>query len=109
MMNASPVTPVSDALFTLTLALLLVAPLAIAGVALLNTGLGRSRSAAQSLLGCVTMIGVAAIAFAMVGVSFAGQPGHAMRIAAKPWEWIGAAPLFLRHFSAASPQSQLEV
>ncbi len=109
MMNASPVTPVSDALFTLTLALLLVAPLAIAGMALVNTGLGRSRSAAQSLLGCVTLMAVAAIAFGAVGVSLAGQPGHALSIAGKPWEWIGAGPLFLSHFGAMSLQAQSEV
>jgi len=40
----------TDAAFALALALLLIAPLAIAGVALINTGLGRSRSAAQALL-----------------------------------------------------------
>jgi len=51
-----PITPSSaapaltEAVFALTLALLFLAPLAIAGVALINTGLGRSRSAAQSLL-----------------------------------------------------------
>ena len=48
-MNA--IAPMPDSLFALTLALLLLAPLAIAGVALINTGLGRSRSAAQALLG----------------------------------------------------------
>jgi Amt family ammonium transporter len=103
------VTPFSHAMFALTLGLLLLVPLAIAGVALLNTGLGRSRSAAQSLLGCVTLVAVAAIAFAVVGVSFAGQPGHAVTIAGKPWEWIGAAPLLLHHFGAISPATQLEV
>ena len=102
-------TPFSDAMFALTLGLLLLAPLAIAGVALLNTGLGRSRSAAQSLLGCVTMMAVAAIAFAVVGVSFAGQPGHAVSLAGKSWAWIGAAPLLLGHFGSAPPQTQLEV
>ena len=101
--------PLSDAMFALTLGLLLLAPLAIAGVALLNTGLGRSRSAAQSLLGCVTLIAVAAIAFAVMGVSFAGTPGHALSIAGKPWNWIGAAPLFLRHFNGMEPQAQLTV
>ena len=35
--------PLSEATFVFTLALLLLAPLAIAGVALINTGLGRSR------------------------------------------------------------------
>ena len=101
--------PFPDSLFALTLALLLLAPLAIAGVALLNTGLGRSRSAAQSLLGCVTLLAVSAIAFAVVGVSFAGSPGHAFSFAGKSWNWVGAAPLLMRHFIAESPQAQLGV
>jgi Amt family ammonium transporter len=103
------VTPLSDAQFVLTLGLLLLAPLAIAGVALLNTGLGRSRSAAQSLLGCVTLMSVAAIAFAVVGVSFAGQPEHVVTIAGKPWGWIGEAPLLLAQFGGMRPERQLEV
>jgi Amt family ammonium transporter len=96
-------------MFALILALLLLAPLAIAGVALLNTGLGRSRSAAQSLLGCVTIIAVSAIAFAVVGVAFAGNPSHIIVGAGKPWNWLGAAPLLLRNFNAAVPQTQIAV
>ncbi len=61
-MNASAALPFTEAAFALTLGLLLLAPLAIAGVALVNTGLGRSRSAAQSLLGSLAMISVAVIA-----------------------------------------------
>ncbi len=103
------VPPVSDALFALTLVLLLLASLSIAGVALLNTGLGRSRSAAQSLLGCVTVVAVAAIAFTVLGTSLAGTPGHSVMVAGKSWNWIGGAPLLMRHFSAAQPQAQLAV
>ena len=109
-MNTPPVNPPwSDALFALTLGLLLLAPLTIAGVALLNTGLGRSRSAAQSLLGCITMVAVSAMAFAIVGVSFAGAPGHTVMIAGKAWNWVGGAPFLLRHFEALPPQDQLGV
>jgi Amt family ammonium transporter len=109
-MNVPPLsTPLPDSTFALTLGLLLLAPLTIAGVALLNTGLGRSRSAAQSLLGCVTMVAVAAIAFAVIGVSFAGAPAHIVTIAGKPWNWVGGAPLLLRHFSDMQPQAQLGV
>jgi ammonium transporter, Amt family len=109
-MNIPPLNqPLPDATFALTLGLLLLAPLTIAGVALLNTGLGRSRSAAQSLLGCVTMVAVAAIAFAVVGDSFAGVPGHTVTIAGKTWNWVGGAPLLLRHFGALPPQGQLGV
>jgi ammonium transporter, Amt family len=103
------VAPFSDSMFALTLALLMLAPLAIAGVALLNTGLGRSRSAAQSLLGCVTLVAVSAIAFAVVGVSFAGSPAHTFAAGGKTWNWIGAAPLLLRHFGTEPPQAQLGV
>lgn len=103
----TPPAPFSDSLFALTLGLLLLAPLAIAGVALLNTGLGRSRSAAQALLGCVTLCGVAAIAFAVLGTSFAGGPGHAVKIAGKSWDWIGASPLLMWHFNALPRDTQL--
>jgi len=103
------VAPLSDAMLALTLGLLLLAPLAIAGVALLNTGLGRSRSAAQALLGCVTLVAVAAIAFAVVGASFAGGPGHSLPIAGKAWGWIGNAPLLMWHFYALEPAAQLGV
>ena len=103
------VSPFSDSMFALTLGLLLLAPLVIAGVALLNTGLGRSRSAAQSLLGCVTLVAVAAIAFAVVGVSLAGIPGHSASLAGKTWNWIGGAPWLLLHFDAMQPLGQLQV
>ena len=77
-------TIMSDAVFALTLVLLLLAPLAIAGVALINTGLGRSRSAAQSLLGNLAMVAVTAIVFAVVGAAWAGTAGHTFRWPASP-------------------------
>jgi ammonium transporter, Amt family len=104
-----PVMP--DAVFALTLALLLLAPLAIAGVALINTGLGRSRSAAQALLGNLAVVAVTAIVFAVVGATFAGcLPGgadHILNLAGKPWNWLGASPLLLHGLSAVPAQSQL--
>jgi len=102
----------SDAVFALSLALLLIAPLAIAGVALINTGLGRSRSAAQALLGNLAIIAVSAIVFAFVGASLAGVlggSGVAFHAAGKPWNWIGNGPLLLGGFGAATPQMQLAV
>lgn len=113
-MNSSPtLAPVlSDAAFALTLALLLIAPLAIAGVALINAGLGRSRSAAQALLGNVAIFAVAAIAFVLLGATFAGLPGgpsHLFYIAGKPWSWLGEGSFFFTGFSAASSQSQLSL
>jgi Amt family ammonium transporter len=106
-----PAAPVlTEAVFALTLALLFLAPLAIAGIALINTGLGRSRSAAQSLLGNLAILAVAAIVFALVGATFAGAPGvvgHCFQVAGKPWNWLGAGPLFLVGLGSAPPQAQL--
>ncbi|MGP8174929.1 MAG: ammonium transporter [Terracidiphilus sp.] len=114
----TPIAPspfvISEAAFALCLVLLLLAPLAIAGVALINTGLGRSRSAAQSLLGCLAIVAVAAIVFALVGATLTGDPlgapgsaGHAFYLAGKPWNWLGVGPLLLRGLGSAPLQSQL--
>ena len=100
----------SEATFALVLALLLLAPMAIAGVALINTGLGRSRSAAQSLLGSLAIVAVTVIVFALIGATFTGSiggTGHTFHVAGRPWNWIGAGPLFLASLNTAPAQSQL--
>ncbi|HUA91354.1 MAG TPA: hypothetical protein VL991_02245 [Terracidiphilus sp.] len=100
----------SDAVFPFTLALLLVAPLILAGLALINTGLGRSRSAAQALLGNVSIVSIAAILFALVGAAIAGSlsaTGHAFHVAGKPWDWIGSGSLLLGGLGTATGQAQL--
>jgi Amt family ammonium transporter len=106
-------TPIlSESSFALTLALLLLAPLAIGGVALINTGLGRSRSAAQSLLGSVAILAVAVLVFALVGAALAGTPGGAgwnFQLAGKYWNWAGAAPLLLGGLGATPPLAQLTI
>ncbi len=102
----------TDAAFALTLGLLLLAPMAIAGVALINTGLGRSRSAAQAMLGNLALIAVAAIVFAFIGASFAGSlgPGEVvLHLAGKPWSVLGLGSFLLHGLNAAAPQSQLAV
>ena len=109
-MNPSPSTPFSDVSFALSLGLLLVAPLAIAGVALINTGLGRSRSAAQSLLGSLVVISTAVIAFLAVGAAFSAASAgsdHIFRISGRQWDWAGASSLFLRGFASVSARTQL--
>jgi Amt family ammonium transporter len=101
----------SEATFALCLVLLLLAPLAIAGVALINTGLGRSRSAAQAILGNLVVISAATIVFALVGATFTGNAegsaAHIFHLAGKPWNWLGAGPWFLSGLGASTPQTQL--
>jgi Amt family ammonium transporter len=111
----TPIAPaMTDTAFALALALLLMAPLAIAGVALINTGLGRSRSAAQALLGNLAIVAVTAIVFALIGATVAGNlpgtpgsEGHILHLAGKPWNWLGAGPFLLSGLAAAPAQAQL--
>jgi Amt family ammonium transporter len=109
-MTPAVIAPMTDFVFALTLALLLLAPLAIAGLALVNTGLGRSRSAAQLMLGSLGIVAVTAIVFAAVGAAFTGSPegaGHSFLLAGKSWNWLGAGPWLLGGLSSSSPRNQL--
>ncbi len=111
-MSASAAWPFSDTEFALTLGFLLLAPLAIAGVTLINTGLGRSRSAAQSLLGSLAILSIAVIVFALVGATVANGSagsGHVFHLAGKPWNWAGTGPLLLGGLSEATPRAQLSI
>jgi len=111
-MTPGPPPMLTDATCIVVLVLLLVAPLAIAGLALVNTGLGRSRSAAQSLLGSLAIVAVTAIAFALVGATLVGSSagaGHVVHFAGKPWNWLGKGPFFLAGLTAAPAQAQLEL
>jgi Amt family ammonium transporter len=104
--------PLSEAALALTLVLLLLAPLSIAGLAFITTGLGRSRSAAHALLGNLSIVAIAAIVFALVGSALAGNLSglsQAMHLGGKPWNWTGAGPLFLHGFGSAPPRTQLRV
>jgi Amt family ammonium transporter len=89
----------SDVAQALGAALIFLIPLAAAGLALINAGLGRSRSAAHALMGSVCVVAVAMVAYFVCGWSwqgFPGRPAHALVIGGKPWSWIAAEPFFFR-------------
>jgi ammonium transporter, Amt family len=74
-------------------------PLALAGLALINTGLSRSRSAAHSMMATLCVMGVAAAAYFVTGFAWQGYPGlpaHTLTIFGKDWSWLGAGNFFLR-------------
>jgi Amt family ammonium transporter len=85
----------------------MLVPLAIAGIALINTGLGRSRSASHAMLTSLCAVSVAAAAYFVCGFAiqgFPGGPAHTIAAAGKQWNWIAAQPLFLRGLALdASP------
>ncbi len=79
---------------------ILLAPCAAAGLALINTGLGRSRSAAHSMTASMCVLAVAAFAYFVCGFAwqgFAGVPSHVASVSGKPWSWLGAGEFLFRH------------
>jgi Amt family ammonium transporter len=102
--------PLPDSTPVLIFVLLLLAPLAIGGLALVNTGLGRSRSAAQSILGSIVIIAVAIIWFTVIGSVFAGEAHPlVLSLAGKSWNLLGRGPWFPGAFRILAPLDQLKI
>lgn len=81
------------------LLLILLVPFAGAGLALINSGLGRAQSAAHAMLAALCVTAVAALVYAIAGFAWqgaAGRPDHMVMVAGKAWGWIAAEPFFLR-------------
>lgn len=107
--------PSEIALILATVCILLVS-LAIAGISLINAGLGRSRSAAHSMAASLCVVVVAALTYFICGFALQGYPGrptHAFAAAGRTWDWIGAERFFLRGLefdgSAASLAAWLQM
>ena len=83
----------SSALAALLLTLL--TPLSAAGLALINAGLNRSRSAAHAMVGSISALAVAIIAYFAFGFSVQAPGGHTFTIGGKLWNWMGSGPFFL--------------
>ena len=88
----------------------LLIPFATIGLALINAGLNRTRSAAHSVLSSMCGASVAVLAFVIIGSAISGlpgQPAHVIHAAGKIWGWAGAGQLFSRSVHAADPHSAL--
>ena len=91
--------PPTEVSAVLCLLFILLVPFAGAGLTLINSGLGRSRSAAHAMLAALSVTAVAALVYVIVGFAWqgaAGRPDHALVVAGKAWGWIAAEPFFLR-------------
>src|SRR5690348_4301203 len=89
----------SETAMVLAIACTFLAPLAPAGLALMNSGLGRSRNAAHAMLSTLCVMGVAMLAYFAVGLAWQGAPGgpaHVWMVHGKPWSWIGAGRFLMR-------------
>ena len=81
------------------LLLILLVPFASVGLALINSGLGRARSAAHAMLAALCVTAVAALVYVIVGFAWqgaAGRPEHVLVVAGKAWGWVAAERFFLR-------------
>ncbi len=94
----------------LCLVSILIAPLAVVGLALTHQGLGRSRSAAHAMLATLCCLAIASIVFILVGSAWAGYAGgaaHVATIAGKPWDWLGHQRFFAEDLLTASSRFSL--
>ena len=92
----------SDLSAAVCLIFIFLVPLAGAGLALINTGLGRARSAAHLMMSSLCAASIAAVVYFVWGFAvqgFAGGPAHVVTLGGKQWSWIAAQPLFLRHLT----------
>src|SRR5438046_2128048 len=77
----------------------LLVPCAAAGLALINTGLGRARSAAHAMLSTLCVLALATLVYFTVGFAWQGYTGrqeHTWILNGKPWGWIGSERFLLR-------------
>src|ERR1019366_7380551 len=85
-------------------------PLAAAGLAIMNVGLGRSRSAGHMMMASLCALAVAGLAYFVCGFAwqgFIGSPGHVLTLSGKSWNWIAAEPFFFRKLSFDGSVSSL--
>jgi Amt family ammonium transporter len=108
----TPLPAIYDLSLLVCTVLVAMVPLALAGLVLMNSGLGRTRSAAHSMLASMAAIAVAALVYCMVGFSWegvAGGPAHTISIGGRPWDWIAAAPFCLRGLAPGATRTNLQV
>jgi ammonium transporter, Amt family len=104
MAGAAGVPVFSVTASVLCLLFICLVPLAAAGLALMNTGLGRLRSAAHSMMSSLCVFSVAVLVYFLWGQSwqgFPGEPAHTLVLGGKSWSWLANGSLFLRHFPLA--------
>lgn len=94
--------------FGLCLVFILLVPFAIAGLALINTGLGRSRSAAQAMTASLCVIATAFLSFFVAGFAVAGYRNIVAEggaFAGMPYAHAAVQSFFFRGVPWTSPVS----
>ena len=111
-MSSIPAPALSETAAGVCFVLIVLVPCAGAGIALINAGLGRSRSAAHSMLSSLCVMAVAALVYFAIGFAwqgYLGQPAHAFNIQGKSWSWIGSGRFLLSGIEFGSSPVSLAV
>ncbi len=98
-MNRLPVPGLSETLQVICFFSILLVPLAAVGLALINTGLGRARSASHMMLASLCVISLGALMYFACGFAFQGfveAPSHNFSLAGKEWNVLGGMGLCFR-------------
>ncbi len=101
-MISTPVPRLTEATTAACLLFIFLVPLAAAGLALMNVGLGRSRSAGHMMMASLSALAVAGLAYFVCGFAWQGViggPAHLLNLSGKSWNWIAAEPFFFRKLS----------
>ncbi len=107
-----PASSPQPTVFALCVFFILLVPFAGIGLALINTGLGRSRSAGHSMMASLCVTAIAALVYVVCGFAWQGFPGlpsHVITAGGKPWDWIAALPFFLRKLDLDGSPASLAV
>jgi Amt family ammonium transporter len=105
-MNPVTAQTLPESTLLLGLMAVLLCPLAVAGLALINAGLGRSRNAAHSALSSFGIFCAAAGAYFICGFAWQGIAGgafHGIQVSGKNWNLIGAGHFFLKDLRFDTP------
>ncbi len=94
-----PAPKLTEATTVACLFFIFLVPLAAAGLALMNVGLGRTRSAGHMMMASLCVLAVAGLAYFICGFSvqgFIGGSGYALTFSGKSWNWMADEPFFFR-------------
>jgi Amt family ammonium transporter len=97
-MQTQAIAP-TEASAAMCMACIFLVPLAAAGLALVNTGFGRGRSAAHAMLSAMCVFAVAVLVYFTIGFALQGWSGgaaHIITYGGHQWNVLGAERLMMR-------------
>jgi Amt family ammonium transporter len=105
-----PAPTFTEATTVACLFFIFLVPFAGAGLALMNVGLGRSRSAGHMMMASLCALAVAGLAYFVCGFAWQGViggPENVITLSGKNWNWIAAEPFFFRKLSVDGSAASL--